>query len=311
MYSGNGETKWPHFVLLGAMRSGTTSVFRYLAEHPAVCVGKRKELNYFVDYNDVREIAQEYTKEFAGCSDDAIRVEASPIYMAFPEEVVSKLRETVPGVKTAIFLREPVSRAVSIYKSIHRAGALRSGVTFDAFVDALLRVEPDLSVFADRDRAVRIWRQIYVVGRYTYPLEVALQCFGGNLFVGFLENLSHNPRGEMQRLCEFLQIAPEFYRNYTFDVENPSIVPRWPRLYRIALQVNAFLEPVLPIAWRRVIRSVHHALNQKRGQGVSMSPQTRNRLRAHYLSDLDSLLDLVRKANVPDEFIPAWVKGES
>lgn len=305
------DTKWPNFIILGAMRCGTTSVFRYLSEHPAVCTGHKKELNYFLLYDDIEEITEKYAETFLLCSYSTIAIEASPAYLEQPEKIFPKIKKTIPEIRTAIFLREPVGRVVSIYKSIWRAGVLLPDVTFDNFIDAMIRDKPDINIFKGKDEefCYGIWREIYHVGRYSSFLATAMEIFGTNLYIGFLENLSHAPYEEMSRICNFLGIDAKFYYNYSFSIENPSVIPRWPWLYQQALRINAKLEPILSHHIRRIIRTIHHALNTNREQNVVISSRALNKLMAFYRVDSENLFLILQKANIPSEIIPEWVTG--
>lgn len=102
----------PDFLIVGAAKSGTTSLFQYLAQHPQIIPSKEKELLYF-SVNQEKGLRW-YLHNFPKKTEkmEALTFEASPSYMYYPKglERISKL---FPEVKLIIILREPVSRSYS------------------------------------------------------------------------------------------------------------------------------------------------------------------------------------------------------
>ena len=112
------STTLPGFVILGAQRGGTTSLYRYLASHPQVRHAKRKEVHYFdTHYGHGLDW---YTEHFAAdLAPGEITGEASPYYLYHPA-VPARLRAAVPDAKLIAMLRNPVDRAYSHYLGKHR-----------------------------------------------------------------------------------------------------------------------------------------------------------------------------------------------
>jgi hypothetical protein len=129
-----GPRALPDFLIIGAQRAGTTSLFRYLASHPSVEAAARKEVHFF-DLNWHRGEAW-YRAHFArrGHAGGVPSVigEASPYYLFHPlapERVASLL----PAVRVIVMLRDPVSRAYSHYHHVRA-----HGFEHLSFEDALL-----------------------------------------------------------------------------------------------------------------------------------------------------------------------------
>jgi hypothetical protein len=114
----------PDFLIIGAARCGTTSLFHYLARHPQVVVPGRKELHFF-DRHYERGLDW-YLQCFArtdgaGGSPASIRGEATPSYVFYPH-AVPRISADVPDVKLIALLRNPVDRAYSQYWHMVRLG---------------------------------------------------------------------------------------------------------------------------------------------------------------------------------------------
>jgi hypothetical protein len=103
--------KLPDFLILGAMKSGTSSLHRYLEQHPEVSASQRKELDFFAGRYE-RGIHW-YKKRFG----DGIAGESSPNYLKLHlwPEVPARIREHVPDARLMCILRNPVDRTLSHY----------------------------------------------------------------------------------------------------------------------------------------------------------------------------------------------------
>jgi hypothetical protein len=126
----------PAFVIAGAMRCGTTSLFEYLAGHPQVAPSLRKEIHYF-DLHFHRGPAW-YVRQFAAVRQVARGemtrpFESSPYYM-FDPRVPARLREAAPDARVVFLLRDPVERAISHYRKNLRDG--REPLSFAEAIDA-------------------------------------------------------------------------------------------------------------------------------------------------------------------------------
>ncbi len=123
----------PDFIIIGAPRSGTTSLYNYLTAHPCIAPALRKEVHFF-DENFEKGITW-YRAHFPTLLSKyyATRVrrqnfitgEATPYYIFHPL-VPKRLSETIPTVKLIVLLRNPVDRAYSQYRYKLRGGVFES-----------------------------------------------------------------------------------------------------------------------------------------------------------------------------------------
>ena len=111
----------PDFLVIGAQRAGSTSLFAQLCEHPGVAAPSHKEIHYF-DLQSFRGLRW-YRSHFppAGRSRGRITGEASPYYLFHPA-VPARVAEALPDVRLVALLRDPVARAYSQYQLSVRDG---------------------------------------------------------------------------------------------------------------------------------------------------------------------------------------------
>jgi hypothetical protein len=126
----------PSFFLIGASRSGTTTLYDLLTRHPQVRRAARKELEYFDLQYHVRDAAW-YRSNFAlRPLRRAITGEATPSYLLDPR-VPARLASRYPDARLIVLLRDPVDRAYS-----HWAHEVALGVEPLGFEEAIA-AEPE------------------------------------------------------------------------------------------------------------------------------------------------------------------------
>lgn len=128
----------PNFMIIGVAKAGTTSLYRYLDQHPQVFMTPVKGTNFF-GYEDARDwkwtdegdpplmrhfqakTFEEYEALFAGATDEIAIGEASPQYLRCPT-AARRIREHIPKAKLVASLRNPADRAYSGYLMRARRG---------------------------------------------------------------------------------------------------------------------------------------------------------------------------------------------
>src|SRR5579859_3390407 len=118
---------FPNFFIIGAARSGTTSLEEYLCQHPDIFITTKKESHFFAadrfpptfkgpgdDRLNERVIRDEesYGQLFADKQGTKAIGETSVFYLCYPHSA-ERIAQAVPDAKIIILLREPVARAYS------------------------------------------------------------------------------------------------------------------------------------------------------------------------------------------------------
>jgi hypothetical protein len=126
----------PDFVIIGAQKCGTSSLYAYLTQHPNVMPALEKEVHYF-DSNYDKGIAW-YKAHFVTSAYRAVQSfrtgqktitgEASPYYLIYPH-APARLRAVLPAAKLIVLLRNPVDRAYSHYQ--HQVARGRESLSFE------------------------------------------------------------------------------------------------------------------------------------------------------------------------------------
>jgi hypothetical protein len=105
------EGRLPNYIMIGAQRCGTTSLFHYLIESPLVSSPPKKELHFFSEYYE--KGLSWYRSHFPN-KKNTITGESTPYYLYHPL-CAERIARDIPDVKLVVMLRNPVDRAYSNY----------------------------------------------------------------------------------------------------------------------------------------------------------------------------------------------------
>jgi len=228
----------PDFLIIGAQKSGTTSLLNYLRGHPNVAAPRRGEMKYF-DVEWSRGVHW-YAKHFPSSPRIAMRErsrgpiavgEKTPTYLFYPA-APARCHALLPDAKLIALLREPVDRAVSQYQHNHRRG--RETTTFE---DALTRERDHLrEEFArhavpDGSDDLRLMQWSYLArGRYAEQLERWLAFYPRErVLVLRAEDLFHHPAATFSRVVKFIGLpawAPDQFEKHNPGGKYDPISPR-------------------------------------------------------------------------------------
>lgn len=197
----------PDAVIIGAQKSGTTSLYHHLTAHPGVVASRTKEVHFF-DVNFRRGLGW-YRYHFPPSRTqppEGVWLESSPYYLFHPC-VPQRMRERLPGARLIVMLRDPVSRAYSHYW--HERSRGRELLSFaDALAAEAARLDG-----AEADLAAGRVRYSYNHQRYSYfarglyarQIRRWLDHFPAEQFL-FVDSgvFFSQPETEMARITDFL-----------------------------------------------------------------------------------------------------------
>ncbi len=107
----------PNLIIIGAQKSGTTSLYKYLNFHPEIQMSWEKELNFFIDSKGWGATWHKGTDWYKSnfSSNARIRGEGSPNYTTYPHNkgIPERMHSVVPEAKLIYVLRDPVERIIS------------------------------------------------------------------------------------------------------------------------------------------------------------------------------------------------------
>lgn len=207
----------PDFVIIGAQKAGTTTIYRWLRDHPDV-VAHNKEIGYFSQqyhrgpdwyrgHFPTVAAREQFMKEHGRA---LITGEATPEYMLDPR-APGRMARLIPGAKLIVSLRDPVDRAYSQFQM----NRLREIEPVASFNEALALEDPR---FADLEAAppaqrddltARRWTHYLRRGHYAETLSRWFAVFPREQFcILAMDDLAKDRDGTVTTLESFLGLAP-------------------------------------------------------------------------------------------------------
>ncbi len=111
-------SRLPTFLLIGAMKAGTTSLWHYLRSHPQVFMPDVKEVMFFDPRHNWHRGVAWYEAQFHAATDSQLALgEASTSYTKFPvvPDVPARIASILPDARLLYVLRHPIERMQSHY----------------------------------------------------------------------------------------------------------------------------------------------------------------------------------------------------
>jgi len=176
----------PDFIIIGAAKSGTSSLFHYFENHDHIFIPGIKEIEFFCKDENYSKGIEWYKKHFNPAGNNQVCGDASTTYSRWPHtaDVPKRIFELIPKVKLIYILRHPVERTYSHY--LHH---MRQGITM-SFEQALSKDD------------------IYVdCSRYMMQIEHYLRFIPkDNLLLVFLNDLQNNPADTLFLIQDFIGV---------------------------------------------------------------------------------------------------------
>ncbi len=256
----NSEKLLPDFLLIGAAKSGTSSVAQYLAQHPNIYMCPVKEPHYF-SYNDKSKHTtgpgdvihkaitnyEDYKGLFLKAPIDSLKGEASTSYL-YREEAPYRIREMIPNVKLIAILRNPIDRAYSAYMHQVRDG----NETASTFREGLA---------LEKARRKAGWDSIWhytEVGRYSNQLSRYFKIFPRkNIRIFLYEELSRNSNQLMSDIFKFLELKEDIiidtqvHENVSGEVKKPLLWKHTVKLLETPNLIKRLTQKFIPLHARQ------------------------------------------------------------
>jgi Sulfotransferase family len=276
----------PTFIVIGVAKGGTTSIYRYLDQHPDVFMCPDKGPNFF-GYEDARNwqwheegeppllrhfkvsTLEEYEALFADVTDERAVGEVSPQYFRCPT-AARRIREAIPDVKLVASLRNPADRAFSGFLMRTRRG--------ETVADAHVELTAESSHVKEGFYYTRMKRFYEAFDRE----QIKIYLF---------DEFRKSPADVVRDLLGFLGVDTGFVPDTTVK-HNPANVPRSALLNRILYRPRVIraAKAVLPA---RLEKTAKRLRQRNLSPAPSFPADLRAELLDYYREDILRLEELV------------------
>ncbi len=295
------KCKLPNFLIVGAAKSGTTSLYHYLKQHPEIYMSPVKEPKFITSqflkfpFKGVKDDEvmksmvkdfKEYCNLFAMSNNEKAIGEASADNLYYYEKAIPYIKKFIGEPKIIIILRNPIERAFPAY--LHLVRDNRELLTF----------EKALEVEGIREK--NNWEFIWFykkVGFFAEQVRAYLESFS-HVKICFFEDLVKNPLNLVQDLYKFLEVnhmfVPDINKRY-----NVSLIPKSQILHKFLTQQSIIKENLknllkIFISDKQIGILVENA-KTKNLYKPEMKQKTRKHLIDIYREDILKLQDLIKR----------------
>ncbi len=194
----------PNLIIIGAMKSATSSLHYYLNCHPEIFMSNPKELNYFVKERNWAKGSEWYKSHFD--SDKVVRGESSTHYSYCQKHrgVPKRIYNMVPDVKLIYVLRDPIERTLSQYRQTTLMGSEKRTIS------------EALSNLTDND--------YILISMYHEQIMAYMEYFDkSKLLIVTMEELMMRQQETLTKVFRFLEVDETFYCKEYAQVLNRSV----------------------------------------------------------------------------------------
>jgi len=298
--------KLPNFFIVGTAKAGTTSLHRYLRQHPQVYMSPVKEPSYFADEirpeylspafaRHIRRQPQkwpvldweEYQELFHAVENERAIGEATPSYL-WAQTAARNIHSRIPDARIVMMLRDPAERAHSQY--LHHLAEGFTRYTFRQQIDECRR---------SSDRLLSIIHPFLEFGLYYEQVNRYLELFPREQIRIYLYEEAWRSPGFFADLFRFLDVDTGFRP----DTSHKALERRAPRLVAARYFLTRYemwprLKAFVPQAFKPGLRR----LAFRHGAGLAMDPTDRQYLIGYYREDIGKLASLL------DRDLSAWLR---
>ncbi|WP_428243561.1 sulfotransferase family protein [Gynuella sp.] len=193
----------PDFILIGAMKSATSTLHAQLAQQPGIFMSTPKEPNYFSDDEQYARGEEWYDSLFEGAEASDLCGESSTHYTKLPDHplTIERMKKRLASPKLIYVMRHPIDRLISHY--IHQWSQ---------------RV-----ISCDINKAIDQYYELIAYSCYAKQLQPYIEAYGKeNILVTFTEAIRANPQSELERVAEFIGYLKPVAWHDTLPSQNVS-----------------------------------------------------------------------------------------
>jgi len=295
------KVKLPDFFLIGAAKSGTTSLYHYLIQHPQIYLPREKEPFFFSFMErpphwrdsdlkgsrgkNVVWRLKDYVKLFQNAKAGQIIGEASTSYLytydCTIEHMISIYGERYRDIKIMAILRNPIERAYSHYLYLTKMG-------WEAlpFEDAIRQsvVEERIAQFKDYDYIGQ--------GMYYARIQSYLKEFS-NVRIYLYDDLK-DPVHMLKNMFDFLGVNPQVTIRTQFVV-NPSGIPKTRFVVDVLFKFNRIIRRIIPQRYSLRCITIRDSILRTLLEKPQIDDVTRSHLIQVYREDVLKLQELINR----------------
>ena len=294
------KNKLPNFLIVGAAKSGTSSLHNYLNQHHQVFMPsynkegmKVKEPRFLIKdlvqhrlHNGIWTF-EEYQSLFDDVKDEKAIGESTVLYLYYYKHAINNIKHYLgEDVKIIIMLRNPADRAYSAFHHVSR------GFKENNSFEKSLEIEKGRMEREENLTPMVMYKEM---GMYYEMVKAYMESFK-NIHIILYEDFRDNIESEMNKIYNFLGISNDI--EIDFITKHNVGGKKWKneKMKHVFMKDNpmkSILKSALPKKFRKGI--LHHLVNASTNKVVPMKEEVRKGLNDYFKLDIKKLSELLNK----------------
>ena len=253
----------PDFIIIGAMKSATSTLYDQLVSQPGIFMTVPKEPNFFSDDEQYTKGLDWYKSLYSEAAEGDILGEASTHYTKLPTypETIERIKQAGLKPRLIYVMRHPVDRLISHYMHEYSQG----------------------EISCDINDAITKYDSLITYSKYSVQLEPYIKTFGfESILPVFFDSFRLNPESELTRICDFIGYShkPEWVAELAKGNVSSKRIRKFP-LYNILVDSKLatwFRRKFIPKSIRSTIKN-------------SLRQQKRPQLNVKSLKELENIFN--------------------
>jgi len=292
-------SKRPNFFIVGAPKSGTTSLYTYLKKHPDVFLPK-KELYYFCFDLGFRTppISEETYLSYYSSATSQNAIGDASVYYLLSRKAAENIKRFNPEAKIIIMLREPADMVYSLHSELQSNGD-ETIQNFEQAIELEAERKQNNAVGISPHHNCPIEAFLYSdVAKYYEQVKRYKDAFGDkNLHIILFDDFKNDPLKEYKKVLQFLGLSD--LKLDALKAINPNKVPRNRAFMKFLINPPYVIKKIgtfiLPHHTRRreLVLNMLWRINTRYVARKPISPETRAKLKVLYRADMEKLQLLI------------------
>ncbi len=280
-------------LIIGAARSGTTTVYSYLKEHKQINFSNIKEIHFF-SVKELYNRGQKYYHSFFKKTNNPKIFASADTYLFIDKNAQKRILKYNSQMKFIVMLREPVSRAFSGYKYAINNGYLKKKISFIEAIKNEKKFLNSTDNIVKQNNLCNAYQSLYYEN-----LKYWFKFFPQKNFLILKTHELDNPKKLLKKISDFLKIS-DFPILSDKRKANKASSVKSKKLEQVLLNRNTFprklARKIIPQCLKNrifksgIVDKIHKAnKTDKNKLNISLSKEDKVFAKEYFKEDLDNL----------------------
>jgi len=295
-------------IIIGANRSGSTSLYNYLGAHPQIVKSHVGMTGYFLDANypkaeiptkvtiSSEDTIEKYLTNFPSTKKN-IFLEATPDYL-YSKNTAANIKafkqKTNVNLKLICILRNPTERFVSMYKHLIKLDLMPRNINFTSF-------------YNEQNNAYHspLWQSVFDMGLYSKYLSTFSSLFNKNeLMLISFEDLKTRPEESLSKIANWIKVDSTFYHEFIPKIYNASLGSKPTKGQSLYTKIRKLIvkilirQPILLVLLRPFGKFISKVLFKSSSNPIVIDEKIVEKLKQDYGSEDKAIQNLCPEFNV-------------